>query len=111
MTRELFKLPKKRPLVICPKCEGKGWYDYHWQECGNSQIDEWVKEDCRQCNKTGKIEKPVVRVKATKEPEKLVPMADVKPLLAELDRLVERTYGSDSFVAAEFRAKYPKETK
>lgn len=42
--------------VACPKCEGKGWYDYHWQECSNAQIDEWVKEDCRECNMTGTIE-------------------------------------------------------
>lgn len=45
----------------CPECDGTGWYNYHWVECGNSQIDEWIKESCKRCEQTGFItyEKPV----------------------------------------------------
>lgn len=42
-------------MITCPECDGRGKYDYHWTECGNGQIDEWIKVDCDKCNKSGKI--------------------------------------------------------
>ncbi len=57
----------KDKMVQCPDCDGKGWYDYHWTECGASQIDEWIKEDCSKCNRTGSVpyEAPI-KVKKTR---------------------------------------------
>lgn len=40
------------PKINCPNCEGNGWYT--WVDSGYG-TDRYYKEDCRQCNKTGKI--------------------------------------------------------
>ena len=55
--KDRAKQLKKEGKIDCPSCNGKGTYKYHWQECGNAQIDEWVDEKCEPCDGKGWVKK------------------------------------------------------
>lgn len=52
---EMTENPAHRRKVKCTQCDGTGTYHYHYEECGAGYTSEWRKEDCKPCNKTGKV--------------------------------------------------------
>ena len=54
-TEFLERMKEQGRKTKCPECNGSGTYTYHWQECGNSQIDKWVSEECSNCDAQGWI--------------------------------------------------------